>query len=288
MSGFSKVIHIFEPFIEVKEKFVAEKGTKGKIAIASIVSLDDLLSPDMNHVICEGEVSISKPNTHCGSLKRWAQITKSEFRYYKSVYHAAQWLVTPLGRIGLDSIDNVRSVENVISSPSSRHNQAHCYYFVISGKQKAAAHPMSQQDLTLQHRSSEKCLSFGFGGSKLLPDGRQQADPLSQSVHGSRRTSRVDLEMNKLNEEKGAKSSGTDSKKEMEEVRLVFKKHVRFGKTQEQPHHMSSSILRRNSGMGAGTELYVAVDKKKMLEKWMFVLNWFIEIYGAGEGNGKA
>ena len=70
-----------------------------------------MLSDDIDVILYEGEIYKYKPGINITYIKRWAQITKREFKYYKDRYHSSQWLAKPLGSISLSDIDKILRVD---------------------------------------------------------------------------------------------------------------------------------------------------------------------------------
>lgn len=93
-------------------------------------SLSGLLSRDFDAVVYEGEVLVQ-------GKRRWGQVTKREFRCFRSVPRASQWTVQPLVRVRLDQLEGVRALEG--SPAMGQRRQRHT--FQLSARRLAVRSP---------------------------------------------------------------------------------------------------------------------------------------------------
>jgi len=79
-----------------------------------------MLSEDIDKVLFEGEILKYKLGMNLTYIKRWGQITRREFKYYKDRVHSSQWLAKPLGSIALNSIARISKVDIKIGNKDRR------------------------------------------------------------------------------------------------------------------------------------------------------------------------
>ena len=84
--------------------------------ILKIINRENLLSENPNEIIYEGEVLKYKPGMNTTYMKRWGQLSRKEFKYYKDKYHSSQWLARPLASICLFDIKEICKVELVLEN----------------------------------------------------------------------------------------------------------------------------------------------------------------------------
>ncbi len=97
-----------------------------------------MLSEDADEPILEGEMLKYKPGLTVSFIKRWAQVTRREFKYYTSRYHSAEWLAKPLGGIPLSCIGRVVRVD--VSVGKKHKFDSECFQFEVFPKKESSIH----------------------------------------------------------------------------------------------------------------------------------------------------
>ena len=92
------------------EKIKKEEEIKKGLKLLDIVASDNILANDPDKVIYEGALLKFSPGVKLNYQSKWAQITKREFRYYKDRLSATEWLARPLVSLPLHFIDKVERV----------------------------------------------------------------------------------------------------------------------------------------------------------------------------------
>ena len=120
--------------IGIKQRLEARNSKDLKIE--KLIAEENILSEDPDKILFEGEMQKYKPGINIMYIKRWAQLSRREFKYYKDRYHSAQWLVKPLGAIPLNCIEKIARVDINVThrKKPNKSMQGGCYQFEIFAK----------------------------------------------------------------------------------------------------------------------------------------------------------
>ncbi len=149
--------------VEIKKKLEGEHAQLRANSILSVIPRERLLTKEENTVLYEGEVGVLRQECRMGYSTRWAQLTKNEFRYYKSQYSSTRWLARPLFRVSTHGLLHAsRCLSN--QQPSSKLPKE-CQQLVLSFKQDSGRRLGDSNISSIHHddsahSSSERCLTL--------------------------------------------------------------------------------------------------------------------------------
>ena len=235
-------------------KLKKEEELNQKFNILDIISKDKFMSNDYNKVIYESELLKFSPGLKENHYPKWAQLTCHEFRYYKDHLSAVGWPDHPLTALPLHQIEKVERVSVKISSSRTTQipYQFEVFMKTTEGKEKVLETapkasitqiPSSHSLYTSQLRRS--ALASGMS----IKDKRQYIDYVNNNAAI---LSKVSIKEQikgdkKLAGIKGLAGSDTWSNREFI-WRQLKERHI------------------------------FAHEDKLECEKWVFVLNWLIDL----------
>lgn len=231
-------------------KLRKEEEVSQRFNILDIISKDKFLSNDSNKVIYESELLKFSPGIKENHYLKWAQLTCHEFRYYKDHISAVGWPDHPLVTLPLHRIERVERVAVRISSARTPQLPHQFEIFLRDAGDKRPAEEVPKNSVS-QMPSSHSLYTSQLRRSALasgmsIKDKRQYIDYVNNNAAILSKVAMKE-QIKGSKKLKGLAGSDTWSNRE-----CIWK--------QLKERH-----------------IYAHEDKLEC-EKWVFVLNWLIDL----------
>ncbi len=269
--------------VEIMEKIKREEEAEKGLKLLDIVSSDNILSDDPDKVIYEDELLRFSPSgvNKQQNYAKWAQITKREFRYFRDRISSAEWLARPLFSIPLHRIARVERVSIQVGKgmPQGK-NERGPYQFEIfllaagcgrskrlsPGEEKKARSRSSPRDVDPDQNSikKSKATEFSIGSHAIFGDSKIQPSVLSGVPKKDK---------NSYLEYVKAKAPTL--------TRVAIRQRIeRQGQSAWIPSLSGTDTWssREKIWKTLKTRHVFAHANKADCEKWVFVLNWIIDV----------
>jgi len=250
---------------KIKKEEEIHKGLR----LLDIVSKENIYSEDETKVIYEGELLKFLPNVKQQYYAKWAQITKREFKYFKDRLSAGEWLAQPLISISLLDIEKVERVsvkldsKGIVKTKDSRGP----YQFEIILRPNSP----TKSHISSRSRSAKKANEFPESNKNSIRNKSPAA-----SIYNASQIRKMDL-------------GAMDKKSYMDYVKNKADELKKVGKKEELKKQINITKAKGISGIETLTsrekirkniqERHIyACNEKMESERWVFVLNWVIEL----------
>ena len=233
------------------EKIQEEEEKKEEMKLIDIVPRDKIMSKDPKKIIYEGELLRLCPGLSQMYYPKWMQLTRYEFRYYKDQLSAINWLTQPLTVIPLTQIDKVERVTVTVDSIKKKKVP---YQFEIFFK-----------DIEFPNRFIKNAEKSNSG---------------TNSYYNSQlRETAVGIEIS----QKDKKNYVSYIKTNAEALTKVgIKEHIEGNNNNTKAKGLSGSgsLTNRTVIWKKIKEKHIYAHENKLeCEKWVFILNWLIDIH---------
>ncbi len=239
------------------DKIKREEDVKNGLRLLDIVSSEKILSDDPDKVIYEDELLRFSPGLKQQYYPRWAQITKREFRCFKDRVASAEWLARPLISLPLHKIAKVERVSVKIGKERKTKNSQNPFQFEIFMLDSCGAE--TRPKVVEEENKSSRNPSIIPQLKKSALTGVPQKDKNSYMEYVKSRGNALSRVAVQQHIEKQGQSawipalSGADTWSSREKIwKTVQARHV------------------------------FALAEKAECEKWVFVLNWVIDVVKDG------